>query len=322
MGWFDKAPHVVYLTLVFPPMIVPLYYFYLKALIRPEHPTKAYLVALATLLPGALKLAEMSFQCLRTKCVTDRVNRLLQGEIVPVEPVDVFFPVVQTLYWAIFIYLAWRLIGRTECSLSEDDASGARHRMIWLKTLTAGICVVAGQAAVMFVIMMTTGKHLIAAEFALSLFRCLFIQSFVFAAILLPEAVSGSRVDIVTTQRRLSMDEHTADGYLNRLLEHMEREKPYRDETLRLADLADYLDIPAYVLSQVINYRLGVKYHDFVNRYRVEEAQALLRHEGNEQFTLVALAGEAGFNSKASFNRAFNKHAGMSPSRYRGLCKG
>jgi hypothetical protein len=33
------------------------------------------------------------------------------------------------------------------------------------------------------------------------------------------------------------MDEHTADGYLNRLLEHMEREKPYRDETLRLADL-------------------------------------------------------------------------------------
>jgi AraC-like DNA-binding protein len=67
----------------------------------------------------------------------------------------------------------------------------------------------------------------------------------------------------------------------------------------------------------LINEHLIVNFLDFVNRYRVGEAQRLLQDEENDQYTLLAVAKEAGFNSKAPFNRAFKKYTGMSPSRYR-----
>jgi AraC-like DNA-binding protein len=51
-----------------------------------------------------------------------------------------------------------------------------------------------------------------------------------------------------------------------------------------------------------------------VNEHRLQELVRLLQDEDNEKFTLLSLAYEAGFNSKASFNRATKKHLGITPS--------
>jgi AraC-like DNA-binding protein len=322
MGWIERAPYVMHVAIVLSPMIVPLYYFYTKALLRPEHRTKVYLVAIAALLPGALRLLELSMQCMHADCVVARVNSLVQGEILTATPNQLLSPIAHTIYWVLFIYLAWRLIKRTGKSLLNEYANGARRHMIWLKALTVGLCVITANAVAMFAIILTTGKYTIATEITFSLIRCLFIQSVAVAALLLPEGFSATLAELVSRPRRVSVDEDTAEEHKRGLLDYMDREKPFRDENLRLADLAGNLEIPAYVLSQLINDRLGVNFFDFINKYRVEEAQSLLKREESDRFTLVAIAGEAGFNSKASFNRAFNKHAGMSPSRYRVLCKG
>ena len=93
--------------------------------------------------------------------------------------------------------------------------------------------------------------------------------------------------------------------------------KLYKNQSLRLADLAEELSTPPHSLSQLVNEKLGVSFVDLVNQYRVEEAKALLEDPSSDKYTLVAIAQHAGFNSKASFNRAFNKHAQMSPSAYR-----
>jgi AraC-like DNA-binding protein len=53
-----------------------------------------------------------------------------------------------------------------------------------------------------------------------------------------------------------------------------------------------------------------------VNRYRVEEMKRLMADPEKRKLTLLALALEAGFNSKAAFNNAFRKQAGTTPSRY------
>jgi len=94
----------------------------------------------------------------------------------------------------------------------------------------------------------------------------------------------------------------------------MEEQKPYLNPRLSLTDLARQLDISSNQLSQIINQQGGVNFHDFVNRYRVEEF--LQNAKSNKNYSLLALALDAGFNSKSSFNYIFKKQKGISPSQY------
>jgi AraC-like DNA-binding protein len=44
--------------------------------------------------------------------------------------------------------------------------------------------------------------------------------------------------------------------------------------------------------------------------------QEKIKNKETEKFTILSIAMDAGFNSKATFNRAFKKFAGMSPTEY------
>jgi AraC-like DNA-binding protein len=105
--------------------------------------------------------------------------------------------------------------------------------------------------------------------------------------------------------------------YKERLLGYMESEKPYLDSDLTLPALADRVGIPAYQLSQVINESLGVSFFDFVNGYRVEEAKRLLQDSSKSAYTILAIAEEAGFNSKSAFNAIFKRVVRQTPSEFR-----
>lgn len=100
------------------------------------------------------------------------------------------------------------------------------------------------------------------------------------------------------------------------LLQLMETEKRYLDENLSLPQLADLLQIHPNYLSQIINERFQKNFYDFVNAYRIEEFQRLVLLEASKKLTFFALACDCGFNSKASFNNAFKKFTGMTPSEY------
>lgn len=107
-----------------------------------------------------------------------------------------------------------------------------------------------------------------------------------------------------------------AEAYLERLLQYMKDERPYLNGKLSLKDVAAYLDISVNHLSQVINEQLGKSFFDFVNEYRVAEVKRQLAEAKHEQFTLLAVAYDSGFNSKSSFNNIFKKMTGQTPSEY------
>ena len=94
----------------------------------------------------------------------------------------------------------------------------------------------------------------------------------------------------------------------------MENEKPYLDPKLTLSKLASMLGISSNHLSQVINQYEKVNFCDFVNKYRIEEFK--IQTKKNPHFNILALALEAGFNSKSAFNHIFKKHTGKTPSQY------
>ena len=114
-----------------------------------------------------------------------------------------------------------------------------------------------------------------------------------------------------------TLDPEKAEKYLKKLFYVIEVEKVYKDEELSLQSLAEKLSIPPRELSQVINERLDMNYSNFINSYRIEEAKNLLFAPGENDHSILDIAYEVGFNSKAVFNRAFKKFTGMTPSQFR-----
>lgn len=97
----------------------------------------------------------------------------------------------------------------------------------------------------------------------------------------------------------------------------MEEEKIFLENDLKIKDVADKLSVSVHHLSQAINENLGQSYSDFINSYRIKEAQKRLLYPEYENLKIIAVAYDVGFNNKASFNTNFKKFTGMSPSEYR-----
>jgi len=110
------------------------------------------------------------------------------------------------------------------------------------------------------------------------------------------------------------VDNDLAKELYEKLVRIMEQEKPYLEPRLSLTELAQRMGISPNHLSQVINQKAKVNFHDFVNRYRVEEFLHMAPEKTH--YSLLALALESGFNSKSSFNTIFKKQKGLSPSEY------
>ncbi len=100
-----------------------------------------------------------------------------------------------------------------------------------------------------------------------------------------------------------------------KLLEQMQKNELWRRDDLTLNTLSEITKIPSYRISRIINAEPKSNFFTFVNRYRVQEVQHRL--EAGEALPLLDMAFEAGFNSKSTFNDAFKKITGSTPSQYR-----
>ena len=101
-----------------------------------------------------------------------------------------------------------------------------------------------------------------------------------------------------------------------RLIQFMREKRPFLDNQLCLRNLAESLDVNTNYLSQVINEKHGKNFFEFINEYRVNALKKKLRNPDNRQFTILALAFDCGFNSKTTFNTAFKRITGLTPSQY------
>lgn len=106
------------------------------------------------------------------------------------------------------------------------------------------------------------------------------------------------------------------DNWKEKLLVYMEQHKPYLEPELTLTELAKQLSTNTSVLSKVINDGTGRNFNDFINSYRVQEFIIKLKAGEQQTQTLLGIAYDCGFNSKATFNRSFKKVTGKTPKEY------
>ncbi|WP_430814925.1 helix-turn-helix domain-containing protein [Carboxylicivirga sp. RSCT41] len=103
---------------------------------------------------------------------------------------------------------------------------------------------------------------------------------------------------------------------IQELLKQMEKDKLYLEPELNIGNVANQLNIHAHQLSKLINTQLGKNFFEFVNAYRVEEFKKIAADPKNRHISILGLAMDAGFNSKATFNRIFKNSTGLTPSEF------
>lgn len=152
----------------------------------------------------------------------------------------------------------------------------------------------------------------------------LYLHGLAFVCIYRPKLMLNETQEVirqVVTQlappREPALAESTAAELKQILNELMQRERAFLDNDLSLTGLAQRLGVSSHQLSSLLNDYLQQSFYDYINRFRLDEAEHLLR--SRPQMPIVELAYEAGFNNKNSFYRLFKQRTGMTPSQYRKL---
>lgn len=103
----------------------------------------------------------------------------------------------------------------------------------------------------------------------------------------------------------------------NRLLTLMTQDKLYKEPNLSLIDVAKLLQMSPRNLSKTINENASKNFNQFVNYYRVEEAKKLLKDSNYNNLTMLGIAYDSGFSSKASFYSVFKKFTQNTPNAFK-----
>lgn len=121
----------------------------------------------------------------------------------------------------------------------------------------------------------------------------------------------------VNKYKKSTLSDTLISQYKTALVRAMETDKLYLNGKLSIHDVSTKLNIPRQYISEVLNNHMSTNFQDFVNNYRVEAFIDRLKNDQNNQFTLLAIATDVGFNSKSSFNAIFKKTKGLTPTQFK-----
>jgi AraC-like DNA-binding protein len=126
---------------------------------------------------------------------------------------------------------------------------------------------------------------------------------------------AGRPATAVAKYARSALDGPTRMRIQRKLHDSMNSLQSFRDSRLTLRGLCQQIKENPHYVSQVINQDLGSDFYDFVNGHRIDRAKEALAVTPDK--TVIEIALEVGFNSKSTFNTAFRRYTGMTPTEYR-----
>jgi AraC-like DNA-binding protein len=231
---------------------------------------------------------------------------------------NVFVYVLALAQYAFYLIYILRLLRVFKSKVMEEFSNTENIDPAWLKIFLLTFLVV----FVLSLFMMIIAIHSLTVNYFNNMVSLVFsftIFIFGYKGLYQEAIASDSRdsIQISSTEESNSIENKVDEHLLSRLLDYMTTEKPFQDVELTLTSLAKQIDISRNQLSELINSGTGVNFYDFVNNYRVEEVKGLLKNPKYKDFTLLAIAYEAGFPSKSTFNSIFKKFTGLTPSEYR-----
>ncbi len=312
LGWYQRWPHLI--SIIFPLWFLmgPLIYGYFRTLTGQPlklSPRKIFLYGLPLLavvgisLPFYLKNAAEKLAYLQTP----------QSESVRLLSV--------ALLCFYTLQIGWHMLqSRRELNTFIKEHAFSRDKipahLTWLRSLLLIFTVfLALDILLYFAIHFQYVRFALAPYLSILILSC-FTYTVAYLAILKPQKFFPESAPKNIKYERSPMTPENLSVYHDRLKFTLGTEKAFLKRQLSLRSLAEMIDITPHQLSQVINQSFGLSFHDLLNRYRIEEVQQRLTDPRYENYTILAIAADVGFNSRASFYRIFKQFTGQTPSEY------
>lgn len=320
IGYWEKYPHLIGTIVPIPLLHGPLLYLYTLYSLRNENSMRKqdYLHIAPSILFFLYMCKFYFFYSADEKIMVD--NGLLDEHSL--------FPIFALISYIIsgltYPVLSYRLLGIYKTLLNDNFSYDHRISLDWLKYSIWGIGSVYLAVAVISIIREGFGVQFsFNADYIFYSMIVIFVFCIGFFGIRRENLFSEIKTD---NKPQLVREKPTRDYKKSGLKPEVAREvhqklkllmsdsKLYTNPKLTLSELADKVEVSPNNLSQVINQYEQVNFHDYVNKYRIDEFINIAMT--NTKFNLFSLALDAGFNSKSSFNSVFKKHQGVTPSKY------
>ena len=212
-------------------------------------------------------------------------------------------------------------------NIAQAYANPESVNYAWLKLLVIGFIVLRLWSEGYLIIFTITSALLPSANMGVIDFNTLgIIENYgqlLLVTALLFFALSDSR-NILRVNKEV-LESITKEGKVNtftteqveRVCMHMEKQRPYLDNQLKVDDLAQQVSLSPKLLSNLINTEFNVNFFEYINTYRLKEVTSYLTNPEMDNHSIIELAFLAGYNSKSSFNRLFKLETGKTPTQFR-----
>ncbi len=236
--------------------------------------------------------------------------------------VNIVVPILN--YFQVFVYYIMMshllLINKRSCNDSNNKSDMIRYRWALMITVTGSLAWIVN--GIRFFSFGTVYSHVAGLFFTIIIFGTVLICFYFFLNY--PSVILGNRDIQGRTQKSPSekylktrMAIHEVERIMSLVEKVMKDEKLLESEEISLNSIACKVGCEPYILSQAINRKTGGNFYNYVNSYRIAYSKEFLRSPEHVSMTVLEIAYRSGFSSKSSFNEAFKKHTGVTPTQFR-----
>lgn len=215
-----------------------------------------------------------------------------------------------------YLYYSIRLVNRHNAYLKSKYSNLENRQYFWIKYILYGFLAIMLHSLVMQIVFLFFDSMGLKILLNILLFLMLvFILYGVFLGLSHNQVFESITLNPIPQPDEPRLDE----GLLSKkqeLEQVLAAEKLYLESDLKLEDLAKKLNVNARTLSEIINQGIGKTFFDLINDYRIEHTKELMKANTDKRKTILEFMYESGFNSKSSFNTAFRKYTGATPTEW------
>jgi len=197
---------------------------------------------------------------------------------------------------------------------SYQKTTGLPAQLRWQRTMAVAFAGY-GLTYLTYYLLVWTGLLQIAYDYMISLASAALIYYAGLQGFRKPQLLGKSSTPIKYEKSALTFGARTS--ILQTIKTYFDEARPYLDSDVSLQTVSAALEIPRHHISEAINDLEGVNFPEFLTRYRLAEAQRILRNPLESKTKIIEVAYRSGFNNKVSFYQAFKKHLGIPPTTFR-----
>ncbi len=318
-GAYVYMPSLVGLQLPFRILLAPALYFYAHATLSPDKNISKSMYALALSGPIIVILSMLPFMFMISPAeklaLVNPATRDPELWKIAVFTCS-FTSFVFIAFTFLFLTMALKLHSSHRQQLMERFSEIEQRSVDWLRTML----IIWGAAWLMFAVEFSLGAlgwRWFGSGKALPIFETIVLAIFIQKALSQKVLKESEKAVPCSNQAKTALlSTEKMQKIAEKLKYAMTDDKLFLQENLSLNKLSESIAETENHISETFSQFLNTKFFQFVNGFRIKEAKKAL-HNSDKLITTIAF--DVGFNSKSTFNTAFKKEVGYTPSAFRNL---